>query len=397
MGLAAGQLAWPMAKSLHSKVRERTAYTIKVLSTDEIYDDLHEWVLGLLPQRDQRSLVAWTARRDNGMVSPDHHPDTPKPLRFRYDGSRDQTITIGRHRIKVTVNEGDSYGDNGKRWKPDEIIFTCASYQAQTDLVAEINHVVERRAKRPPRFRMLSKWGDWTNVDELPARSLDSVVLAAGQLERLTADVQSFLDAERDFARRSIPWHRGHLYEGPPGTGKTSVARALANHFGMDVWYLPLADIDKDCGLLGAISRITPRSMLLLEDVDVFHAATQRTEDAGVTLSGLLNALDGIATPQGLLSVLTTNTPDALDRAIVRPGRIDLIEHFGLADTDQVERLTERWYGLDDVDLGMDYSGASPAEIVEAFKRNESHVDALRDIRRIAEDRRTQTTMEGTL
>lgn len=395
MALAAGQLAWPMAKSLHAKVRDRTSYTIKVLSTDDIYDDLHEWVLGLLPQRDRRSLVAWTTRRDNSsMASPDSPgEDKPKSLRFRYDGSRQQVITIGKHRIKVNVNEGDASSNNERLWKPDEIIFICPSWNAQIDLVAEIEQVVERRAKRAPRFRMMTKWGDWQTIDELPARSLDSVVLASGQLERLVADIQQFLDAEQEFARRSIPWHRGHLYEGPPGTGKTSVARALANHFGMDVWYLPLADVDKDCGLLSAVSRITPRSMLLLEDVDVFHAATQRTEDTGVTLSGLLNALDGIATPQGLLTVLTTNSPDVLDRAIVRPGRIDLTEHFGLADTDQVKRLAERWYGHD-VELGMDYFGASPAEIVEAFKRNEHCSDALRDIRRTVHDRLTRTLTE---
>lgn len=158
------------------------------------------------------------------------------------------------------------------------------------------------------------------------------------------------------------------MYEGPPGTGKTSVARAVASNFGLDVWYMPLADVQKDSQLLSVLSRIGPRSMLLLEDADVFHAATQRNDDSGVTLSGLLNGLDGISTPHGLLTVMTTNTPDVLDRAIIRPGRIDLVEHFGNADSDQAQRLLNYWYGTA-VTLPEGLS-LSPAEVIEVCKRN---------------------------
>lgn len=180
-----------------------------------------------------------------------------------------------------------------------------------------------------------------------------------------------FLDSEADYLRRCVPWHRGHLYEGPPGTGKTSVARALASHFGMDIWYLPLADIAKDCDLLGVVNRIGPRSMLLLEDADVFHAATVRNDaDGGATLSGLLNALDGIATPHGLFTVLTTNTPEILDAAIVRAGRIDLTEHFQMADDAQVARLLSRWYGTP-VMASKGLEGHSAAQVIEACKRSD--------------------------
>lgn len=225
---------------------------------------------------------------------------------------------------------------------------------------------------------MLNQWDDWDRLDDLPLRDPDSVILAPGQMERIIADVGQFLAAEAEYVRRCIPWHRGHLYEGPPGTGKTSVARAVAGHFGMDVWYLPLADMKKDGSLLQTITRIAPRSMLLLEDVDVFHAARERDDDdGGLTLSGVLNALDGIATPHGLLTVLTTNTPQVLDDALVRPGRVDLSEHFGLADEDMTARLISRYYDAPLAGLGLPAAPCSPADVVEACKRSPDPAGAL--------------------
>ncbi len=385
MGLAAAQTAWPIAKHLRGVVRDRTRYTVKVLSTDDIYDDLHEWVLSLLPTGEQRALVAWTSKRTDDLAPMSDGSVTPKRLRLRYDGSREQTITLGGHRVEVVVSDGEKSGE--RFYKPDEIVFTTYSLAAQQHLLTEIDEVQQSRAVgRQPVVRMLNDWGDWQRLDDLPRRDLDSVILPAGQLERLVADVGDFLAAEQDYVRRCIPWHRGHLYEGPPGTGKTSVSRAIASHFGMDVWYLPLSDIAKDCNLLAAIGRIGPRSMLLLEDADVFQATREREPDAkGVTLSGLLNALDGIATPHGLLTVLTTNTPDVLDPAVIRPGRVDLVEHFDVAGNDQVSHMVGRWYGVSPLEVAEVYElspgfGVSPAAVIEACKRHGQPEDALADL-----------------
>lgn len=390
MGLAAVQAAVPLAKDARKRYRDATAYRIKVTAADEIYETLHEWVLSLLPSDKQRALVAWTVKRDmSGMgtietCSPDGgQPKPPPRVRLRYDGSREQTITVGGHTVLVTVNDAEGSGQDRGYGKPAEIVFVVHSKAGQQAMLEAIGAVAAdyHTVKREPSFRMLTRWGDWTRLDDLPPRTLDSVVLPDGQLERLVEDVGRFLGAEDQYLRRCIPWHRGHLYEGPPGTGKTSVARALASHFGMDLWYLPLADLERDCDLISALNRIGPRSMLLLEDVDVFHAATLRSEsDKGVTLSGLLNALDGIATPHGLLTVMTTNVPDVLDSALLRPGRVDLREHFGLADREQIARLLQRWYADDEVPSGWSISlGASmpPAEVVELCKRCETFEAAV--------------------
>jgi hypothetical protein len=378
IALAAGHAAVPAARNLRNAVRERTAYTVTVHGDDELYDDLHEWVLSLLPPKEQRAVVAWSSRPLMVMAPGlgEARERAPAALRLRYDGTREHTVAIAGHRVRVAVTDMHPGGSaEDRRWRPPQITFTVQSLTARAALLAEMEGVLQRRheARQRPAFRMLDRWGDWERLDDLPPRTADSVILPPGQLERLTADVERWLGAEEDYLRRCVPWHRCHLYEGPPGTGKTSVARVVAHRFGMDIWYLPLADLQKDGELLRVANRISPRSMLLIEDIDVFHAATERDdEQTGVTLSGLLNTLDGIATPHGLLTILTSNRPDVLDAAMIRSGRVDLTEHFGYADEYQVRRLLARWYGPLTVTgaLHVDDSGMAPADVVEACKRH---------------------------
>src|SRR5690606_5301281 len=112
--------------------------------------------------------------------------------------------------------------------------------------------------------------------DDLPLRDLETDVLADGLMERLVDDLEGFFAAETAWGRLGIPWHRGYLLSGPPGTGKTSVVKALASHFGMDLYYAPLADLREDANLIDLVSAVRPRSLLLLEDVDVLSFTHDR-------------------------------------------------------------------------------------------------------------------------
>ena len=67
-------------------------------------------------------------------------------------------------------------------------------------------------------------------------------------------------------------------------------------------------------------------------------------EQFGVTLSGLLNALDGFSAPEDVLFVMTTNKIEALDDALLRPGRIDYRLYLGKACDDQKIELYRRFF-----------------------------------------------------
>lgn len=183
--------------------------------------------------------------------------------------------------------------------------------------------------------------GDWLRARLGSRRPLSSVVLKAGQGEALLADLQRFFSSRERYATLGIPWRRGYLLYGPPGTGKTSLVTALASELHLNVCTLSLASpIVTDEKIHGLLAAVPQRSLLLIEDVDAFF----RDRDAAhlqvrLSFSGFLNALDGVATQEGTVLVMTTNHVEHLDPALVRAGRIDERVELGHADEDQLRRL----------------------------------------------------------
>src|SRR5690606_10180375 len=125
--------------------------------------------------------------------------------------------------------------------------------------------------------------------------------------------------------------HRGYLFYGEPGTGKTSMISALANHFTKNLAVLSLNSIKTDEQLAEALANAPNNAFIVIEDIDACGVNVSRTHEEkqqGITFSGLLNALDGIITADETVIFMTTNHIDRLDPALIRPGRVDLKEEF---------------------------------------------------------------------
>lgn len=378
-----------IGKRWWDRARAELTYTVAVPSDDPIYPTLHAAVLEQLDGTRRRALTARssTGRGDDVAASPATTGSAPRPpqLALFYDGGREQRLSIEGHTVKIIVDREHQKlmlgGETYRAWQaPDRLVFTTHGAAARDAVIRFVEDVTDRHhsSDRTPDFLIAERWGGWERRDDLPRRSLDTVALRAGQKERLGADLEHFLAQEDRYARLGIPWHRGILLEGPPGTGKTSVAQALATHFGLDVFFVPLGTLDDDARLLQMVTAVRPRSMLVLEDVDVLHAAKHR--DAGgdgkaLSLSGLLNALDGMATPHGLVTVMTTNHPGVLDDALVRPGRVDVVEHIGYLDDHQLHELVTTFLGP--AELPPVQGELTPAAVIEQIKRHEDPAEAL--------------------
>lgn len=71
------------------------------------------------------------------------------------------------------------------------------------------------------------------------------------------------------------------------------------------------------------------------------------TSGTGISLSGLLNAIDGVASHEGRVLIMTSNFPEKLDAALIRPGRVDMQVAFTLATTLQIKEIFVKMYVSD--------------------------------------------------
>jgi chaperone BCS1 len=191
-------------------------------------------------------------------------------------------------------------------------------------------------------------------MQTIKGKPLSQVVLNTPLKDSILKDITTWRDSKDEYNRRGIAHKRGHCYFGPPGTGKTTLARAIAIEYEMDVYNVNLNNIDGDDDMLSMFAEVNPNSILLFEDMDAYFDMREKVnKDSKITFSGLLNALDGAISLNNVLIIITTNHIEKLDPALLRPGRIDIIKELGFAKTAEAEEYLSMFY-LKDIKLDFD-------------------------------------------
>ena len=177
--------------------------------------------------------------------------------------------------------------------------------------------------------------GYWEMLHNIPKRILDTIYLPDNSVKKFVDFFSRWqsIETEKWHSEMGIPYKLNVLLHGFPGTGKTSLIEAIASKYDYQLYMLNFNVKVDDTIFMRSLRTIDSKSILVLEDIDcLFEARKQNDEHKHmVTFSGLLNSLDGIAAKHGLVTFLTTNYKAKLDKALLRPGRIDYSLQFGYA------------------------------------------------------------------
>jgi len=191
--------------------------------------------------------------------------------------------------------------------------------------------------------------GYWDKVMSKRKRRLETIYLPKTDKKLIIDDITHFLLPSTIDRYESIgrTHKRVYLFEGLPGTGKSSFILALASHFGYDLAVISFTEKVTDGTLTRLLKNLPPKTILVMEDIDVLFTDRKKNDEHKnmVTFSGILNNLDGITTQDGFLCFITTNYKDLLDQALLRPGRIDRQLRFDTATREQIQDMYVRFMG----------------------------------------------------
>lgn len=192
---------------------------------------------------------------------------------------------------------------------------------------------------------------------------------------KVRSDLEQFLKSKQYYHRLGRVWKRSFLLYGPSGTGKTSFIAAMARFLSYDVYDIDMSRVFDDSDLKMLLLQTSSKSLIVVEDLDRFLIE----KSTAVSLSGLLNFMDGIVSSCGEERVLvfTMNCKEQVDQLVMRPGRVDVHIHFPLCDFSAFKSLANTYLGVKEhklfpqvEEIFQSGGSLSPAEIGEIMISN---------------------------
>lgn len=328
--------------------------SFEVMNNDPTYHWLMAWLDKQPFSKRVRDVTVSVRKNVWGDTLHEAGTDGPKVLMTPAPGTH-WFIYKGRF-ILLTRSRQESKDSRATAYTPPPETITLRilgrSQSVLTELIEDARRTSIEATGSRVSVHISSAHGGWRKIQHYTPRSLDSVILPAGMKEKLLATIETFLASREWYGERGVPWRKHFMFHGTPGSGKTSLIAALAGHLNFDLFILNLTSPGmNDENLSSLMLDVPPRAAVIIEEItDVVKGREVKNSTGGdfnssaVTYSGFINALDGIASKEGVLVFMTTNSVLELDESMLRPGRGGVPVRFGTATRDQIERMFEFFY-----------------------------------------------------
>ncbi|KND86180.1 putative mitochondrial chaperone BCS1-B [Tolypocladium ophioglossoides CBS 100239] len=248
---------------------EHCTSTIYIESSDETYHMAQTWISSHGLDDTSRSILAKVRTKQNPTQG--HDLRTKKALRYApWEGS---FVFWYKNNL---IHYQSTLVDVGFR-KEERISVTCAGRSSVLkDLLEDCRLEYLNESKN--KTTIYGHRGErWRKEKAVASRPLSTVILDEEQKEPLIKDIRDFIDPETRlwYSQHSIPFKRGYLLHGPPGTGKSSFSLSIAGELDMDIYVVSIPGAN-DQMLKGLFSELPDRCVVLLEDIDAAGAACSR-------------------------------------------------------------------------------------------------------------------------
>lgn len=193
--------------------------------------------------------------------------------------------------------------------------------------------------------------GDWDSITTVPKRSLSSVILRKDIKTDIVNNLNYFYNNKKWYNDRGLAYKQTYVLHGVPGTGKSSTIKAIASHFDKNVCVIDITSMSNKT-FSKAMSTIPSNSMVIIEDFDSCKSLHSREEEKDpitelgevLSLSKVLNVLDGVVSLNNVVVFLTTNHLEKIDPALIRKGRVDYIHEIPLLQDTEVKEYIKLMY-----------------------------------------------------
>ena len=205
--------------------------------------------------------------------------------------------------------------------------------------------------------------------------TFETLALDADLKRQVMGRLSAFKASREYYARTGRAQKMGFLLYGPPGTGKSSFIAAVANFMHYDVFDLDLSAVEDNSCLRSLLTQMSDKAVVVVEDIDTADLPDRRetgtpsgkdklkarkrgadqpdSDKSGPTLGGMLNFTDGLQSSSGSerIFIFTSNCPDRLDPALIRPGRCDMHVCLSFCDLGVFKHLLQSYMRCTDHEL----------------------------------------------